>query len=79
MNVTNLMYKVSHIYTSADPLPSDVLCSVGACQRIPASLMSIDTLNQDIYYYSVLVSVSFPKALYHLESDNIFPYHRSSC
>ena len=41
--------------------------------------------------YSVLVSVSCPKALYHLESDNLFritvvvadwlswnPYHRSS-
>ena len=24
------------------------------------------------YFYSVLVSVSCPKALYHLESDNIF-------
>ena len=26
----------------------------------------------DIEFYSVLVSVSCPKALYHLESDNIF-------
>ena len=25
-----------------------------------------------IYIYSVLVSVSCPKALYHLESDNLF-------
>ena len=43
------------------------------------------------YFYSVLVSVSCPKALYHLLSDNLFritvvvadwlgrnPYHRSS-
>ena len=45
----------------------------------------------DIHFYSELVSVSCPKALYHLESDTLFcitvvvadwlgwnPYHRSS-
>ena len=30
------------------------------------------TSRDGIYFYSVLVSVSCPKALFHLESDNLF-------
>ena len=49
------------------------------------------TIDPFLLFYSVLVSVLCPKALYHLESDNLFritvvvadwlgcnPYHRSS-
>ena len=46
--------------------PSNALCT-------PADLTKLDGfLLVFVYVYSVLVSVSCPKALYHLESDNIF-------
>ena len=34
--------------------------------------VSTDLIPYGFPFYSVLVSVSFPKALYQLESDNIF-------